>query len=117
MLESRTVDSNSRKLCIPVFFHPLDPRRSFATLAVAGESPAYPGVPGHEPDAVLARKQTQSIGRAMDELRKPVPNAGSHVSEGAVRNACRKAVARAASQKRTHGPVTAAIAAATFETA
>ncbi|MGO9930643.1 MAG: FAD-dependent oxidoreductase [Steroidobacteraceae bacterium] len=47
----------------------------------AEEQPAYPGVPGHEPDAVLARKQAQSIGRAMDELRKLVPNAGSYVSE------------------------------------
>jgi hypothetical protein len=50
-------------------------------ICSAGEPPAYPGVPGHEPDAVLARKQAQAIGRAMDELRKLVPSAGSYVSE------------------------------------
>ena len=55
---------------------------AFALMICAtGEPPAYPGVPDHEPDAVLAGKQAQAIGRAMDELRKLVPNAGSYVSE------------------------------------
>ncbi|RZL86170.1 MAG: FAD-binding protein [Variovorax sp.] len=47
----------------------------------AGEGPAFPGVAGHEPDAGLARQRVQSIGRAMDELRKLVPDAGAYVSE------------------------------------
>ena len=52
-------------------------------LAICGAEgpPAYPGVPGHEPDAAAARPRAQSIERAMAELRKRVPNAGSYVSE------------------------------------
>ena len=52
-------------------------------LAISGaeEQPAYPGVAGHEPDAVLARGRAQAIGRAMDELRKLVPKAGSYLAE------------------------------------
>jgi FAD/FMN-containing dehydrogenase len=38
-------------------------------------------VAGHEPDTALARQRAQAIARAMDELRKLVPNAGSYVSE------------------------------------
>ena len=55
---------------------------AFALLICAAEGPpAYPGVAGHEPDAVLARQRAQAIERAMGELRKLVPNAGSYVSE------------------------------------
>jgi FAD/FMN-containing dehydrogenase len=55
---------------------------AFALVILGAEGPpAYPGVTGHEPDAVLAREHAQAIGRAMDELRKVVPNAGSYVSE------------------------------------
>jgi FAD/FMN-containing dehydrogenase len=52
-------------------------------LAICGaqEPPAYPGVAGHEPDAALARQRVQAIQRAMDELRKLVPNAGSYLAE------------------------------------
>lgn len=52
-------------------------------LAICGAEgpPAYPGVVGHEPDVMLARKHRQAIGFAMDELRQLVPNAGSYVSE------------------------------------
>lgn len=52
-------------------------------LAICGAHgpPAYPGVPGHEPDAVLARRRAQAIARAMDELRKRIPTTGSYVSE------------------------------------
>jgi FAD/FMN-containing dehydrogenase len=52
-------------------------------LAISGADgpPAYPGVSGHEPGAALARQHAQAIARAMDELRKLVPNAGSYVSE------------------------------------
>jgi FAD/FMN-containing dehydrogenase len=43
--------------------------------------PAYPGIPGHEPDLRAARKDAGDIDKAMDELRKVVPDAGSYVSE------------------------------------
>lgn len=47
----------------------------------AEEQPAYPGIAGHEPDAVSGRRRSQSIGRAVDELRKLVPEPGAYVSE------------------------------------
>lgn len=52
-------------------------------LAISGaeEQPAYPGVRGHEPHAALARQRAKAVGRAMDELRKVVPNAGSYLAE------------------------------------
>jgi FAD/FMN-containing dehydrogenase len=49
--------------------------------------PAYPGIPGHEPDTDAARRNAQAIGRAMDEVRKLVPNPGSYVSESNFFNA------------------------------
>ena len=55
---------------------------AFALLIAAGEGPpAYPGIPGHEPDAAAARKRAGAIGDAMTEIRKIVPKAGSYVSE------------------------------------
>jgi FAD/FMN-containing dehydrogenase len=55
---------------------------AFALVICGAQGPpAYPGVPGREPDAVLARQRAQAITRAMDELGKLVPNAGSYVSE------------------------------------
>jgi FAD/FMN-containing dehydrogenase len=53
-------------------------------LAISGAEgpPAYPGIPGHEPDAALARTHAAAIGRAMNELRKLLPSVGSYVSEG-----------------------------------
>jgi len=52
-------------------------------LAICGANgpPAYPGIPGHEPDLALARRHAQDIDQAMSELRKLVPDAGSYVSE------------------------------------
>ncbi len=52
-------------------------------LVICGASgpPAYPGVQGHEPDAAAARPRAHAIGRAMDELRKLVPDAGSYLAE------------------------------------
>ncbi|MFS8138426.1 MAG: FAD-binding oxidoreductase [Thermomonas sp.] len=47
----------------------------------AAEQPAYPGVPGHEPDAAMARTQARNITRAMDELRRVAPRSGSYVAE------------------------------------
>jgi len=55
---------------------------AFALVICAANGPmAYPGLAGREPDAVLARRQSQAIARAMDELRKLSPNSGSYVSE------------------------------------
>jgi FAD/FMN-containing dehydrogenase len=55
---------------------------AFALLISAAEgAPAYPGIPGHEPDTARARLDAQAIKRAMDEVRKLVPDAGSYVSE------------------------------------
>lgn len=52
-------------------------------LAISGaeEQPAYPGIAGHEPNAVLARQHASAIARAMDALRTLVPDAASYVAE------------------------------------
>ncbi|MDM0026188.1 FAD-dependent oxidoreductase [Variovorax saccharolyticus] len=52
-------------------------------LVISGADgpPALPGVAGREPDAALARRQAAAIGRAVDELRKRVPQPGSYLSE------------------------------------
>ena len=55
---------------------------AFALAIIAGGGPpAYPGIPGHEPDLRAARKDARDIEKAMDELRKVAPDAGSYVSE------------------------------------
>jgi FAD/FMN-containing dehydrogenase len=55
---------------------------AFALAIIAtGQSPAFPGIPGHEPDVAAARQHAREIGKAMDELLKVVANAGSYVSE------------------------------------
>ena len=46
-----------------------------------GGPPVYPGLPGHEPDLVLARLDASRIGQAANELKKVVPEPGSYVSE------------------------------------
>jgi len=51
-------------------------------ISAALEQPAYPGVPGHEPDVASARQRRQAVAQTMAELRKLVPNAGSYVGEG-----------------------------------
>jgi len=56
---------------------------AFALLISGAEGPpAYPGVAGHEPDQSLARQHSGAINKAMDEIRKLVPNAGSYMAEG-----------------------------------
>jgi len=61
---------------------------AFALLICqAAEPPAYPGIRGHEPDTALARRNVQAIGRAMAEVRKLVPDAGSYVAESNFFNA------------------------------
>jgi FAD/FMN-containing dehydrogenase len=55
---------------------------AFALAIIAGGGPpVYPGIPGHEPDLTASRKDAVAIGKAMDELRRMVPEAGSYVSE------------------------------------
>ena len=52
-------------------------------LAILGAhgGPAYPGVPGHEPDDALARAQAAAIDRAAAALRNVAPDGGAYVSE------------------------------------
>jgi FAD/FMN-containing dehydrogenase len=50
-------------------------------ISAANGPPAYPGVPGHEPDTATARRQSEAAARAMTELRKVVPAAGAYLGE------------------------------------
>ena len=55
---------------------------AFALAVVAhGGPPAYPGMPGPEPDLSLARRHAAAIGQAIGVLRDLVPDVGSYVSE------------------------------------
>ncbi|MBV9783891.1 MAG: FAD-dependent oxidoreductase [Acidisphaera sp.] len=55
---------------------------AFVLAIIAGEAPpAYPGLHGHEPDLVVARRHAGAIGAAMTELRKVAPDAGAYVAE------------------------------------
>ena len=55
---------------------------AFALAIIAGgESPAFPGIPGHKPDLPAARRAVRDINSAMDQLLKLATNAGSYVSE------------------------------------
>src|SRR5277367_2728798 len=47
----------------------------------AGGPPAYPDVPGHEPDAAVARREANAVTAAMNEIRKLLPRVGSYVWE------------------------------------
>jgi hypothetical protein len=50
-------------------------------ICSAGGPPAYPGVPGHEPNTALARLQAERVARAMDELRGLIPHFASYPPE------------------------------------
>jgi FAD binding domain/Berberine and berberine like len=50
-------------------------------ICANGQPPAYPGIPGHEPDLGMGRKSAHGIHRCMNELRSIVPSGGSYVSE------------------------------------
>jgi len=55
---------------------------AFALAIIAGGDPAaYPYLLGHAIDLMKARGDAVSIGKAANELRQLVPNAGSYVSE------------------------------------
>ena len=55
---------------------------AFALAIIGGFGPpAYPGIPGHEPNVAEARNDAAAIGNAMDELRKLSVAPASYVSE------------------------------------
>lgn len=55
---------------------------AFALIICAAEQePAWPGIPGHEPNVAEGRRQAVEVSAAMDEIRKLVPNAGAYMSE------------------------------------
>ena len=55
---------------------------AFALLILgSGEAPAFPGIAGHEPDVLAGRKEAKACSKAMQEIYKLVPDAGSYVSE------------------------------------
>ncbi|MEO7310676.1 MAG: FAD-binding oxidoreductase [Chitinophagaceae bacterium] len=55
---------------------------AFALAIIAGEGqPAFIGLAGHEPDINEARNGAARIDKAINELLKVAPNAGSYVSE------------------------------------
>ena len=55
---------------------------AFALLICAAEGPpAWPGIPGHEPDIARGRREAAGVTRAMAPIRRLVPNAGAYVSE------------------------------------
>ncbi len=59
-----------------------DVLNAFALAIVAdGQRPAYPGLPGHEPDVAKGRKARDKVHRCMSELRAISTHAGSYVSE------------------------------------
>jgi FAD/FMN-containing dehydrogenase len=55
---------------------------AFALVVIAAEGPpAYPGMPGGEPDLTVARSNAAAVDRAYGAMVKVVPAAGSYVSE------------------------------------
>jgi FAD/FMN-containing dehydrogenase len=55
---------------------------AFVLAIIAGEGPpAYPGVPGREPDVTNARKEAAQIDSAMLALKTLAPDGGSYVAE------------------------------------
>lgn len=55
---------------------------AFALAIVAdGQGPAYPGIPGHEPDVNQGRETAKAIGRCMEQLRRVAGQSASYVNE------------------------------------
>jgi FAD/FMN-containing dehydrogenase len=50
-------------------------------ISAAEGPPAYPGLPGHEPDVAAARSHAEAIDNAMHEVRKLLPGTGSYLAE------------------------------------
>ncbi len=63
---------------------PMNPAVTDAfALAITGAlgEPAYPGVPGHEPDAAAARNEAEAVEQTMDAILKLLPRPASYVWE------------------------------------
>ena len=63
---------------------PINPAATdaFMLAIVASEGPpAFPGMPGHEPDIAKARRDTARISMASAELLKVAPDGGAYVAE------------------------------------
>lgn len=55
---------------------------AFALAIVAkGEGPAYPGIPGHEPEVAKGRAAAKAIEHCMERLRAVAGQSGSYVNE------------------------------------
>jgi len=55
---------------------------AFALAIIGSEGPpAWPGLPGHEPDLAAARRDAVAVTKAMSELKKVAPGSGSYVAE------------------------------------
>ena len=55
---------------------------AFALLICAADGPpAWPGMPGHEPDNAIADRQARAVDAAMTHIRSAAPNPGSYMSE------------------------------------
>jgi FAD/FMN-containing dehydrogenase len=55
---------------------------AFALVICAADAPpAWPGIPGHEPDGAAGAREAASVSRAMAPMRGLAPGAGSYVSE------------------------------------
>jgi FAD/FMN-containing dehydrogenase len=55
---------------------------AFALAIVAnGEGPAYPGIPGHEPDVAKGRAAAKAIGQCVEQLRAVAGQNGSYLNE------------------------------------
>jgi hypothetical protein len=56
--------------------------KAFALLISAAQGPpAYPGIPGREPDLSAARRHAEAIGKAMAEIERVLPIRGAYVAE------------------------------------
>ena len=55
---------------------------AFALVISGAEGPpAYPGVPGHEPDLTAARRHADAVSNSMGEIRPLLSGGGSYVAE------------------------------------
>jgi FAD/FMN-containing dehydrogenase len=50
-------------------------------ISAAEGPPAYPGVPGHEPNRTTARTHAEAINKAMREVRTLLPSSGAYLAE------------------------------------
>src|SRR4029078_976968 len=55
---------------------------AFALVICAAEQdPAWPGIPGHQPDIAGGRREAAGVARAMREINRIAPGAGAYMSE------------------------------------